>query len=567
MASSAAILAIRIVANASDAARGFRQTERDAERLQRRLNAINSDKFVKATSNVGKFAGAVSAVSLLMGPAGAAIAAFAVATMGVFATLASVAGAAFAAIKLGMDGIKKAAQVTAPALTALKTAISDKFATAMVPGFRLLSGLLTAIKPQMVGLAGVLSGVFNNIAGALSRATPQIQQLIDNAGKFFTTITPGINAVINGFLKIGTAGSSGSGSIIGLAQKVNEALVKFGNWLGSITPQDIENAFSTLATIVTTVAGAIRTVVAAFNAIRPFAPYILALVVAVKAISIAIGIWTAAQTALNIVMMANPVVLIVMAIIALIAIIVLVVQKTIGWGAVWEWIKGVALAVVEWIKSAWSAFVGFLSAIWARVKQDFTTVWNAIKAVASAVWNAIKTVIQTQINAAKAVVQTAINIIKGVFNSVKAVGTGAFNAIKAVIDGVGNAISTVIGWIQSLIGWLGNISWPSPPGWLTGLFGSDMGAEFKAVPSGVDSFLRFLPEPHLGMASVGPELTAASMNPSFGRVTRGGGPSVSQTVVNITIEGALDPVAVGRQVEKVVNKFNTTVGNSNAVRW
>jgi TP901 family phage tail tape measure protein len=78
--------------------------------------------------------------------------------------------------------------------------------------------------------------------------------------------------------------------------------------------------------------------------------------------------WTAVQTAFNVVMAMNPIVLIVAAVVALIAAIALVVSKTQGWGKAWEHtIKGSKLlfqGFTEGIKAHWNTAVnGFMIGI------------------------------------------------------------------------------------------------------------------------------------------------------------------------------------------------------------
>ena len=59
--------------------------------------------------------------------------------------------------------------------------------------------------------------------------------------------------------------------------------------------------------------------------------------------------------------------------------------------------------------------------------------------------------------------------------------------------------------------------------------------------------LRFLPEQPFAMAAPAPALTAAAPS-NLGFLGRGSAPMANVTNIQIDIHGALDPVAVGRQV-------------------
>ena len=78
----------------------------------------------------------------------------------------------------------------------------------------------------------------------------------------------------------------------------------------------------------------------------------------------AVRAYTAVQAALNVVLTANPIGLIVVGIAALIAIIVVVATRTrffqTVWQAAWGAIKAAAVAVFNWIKSHWPLLLGIL---------------------------------------------------------------------------------------------------------------------------------------------------------------------------------------------------------------
>ncbi|MEU5945142.1 phage tail tape measure protein [Micromonospora sp. NPDC047465] len=103
--------------------------------------------------------------------------------------------------------------------------------------------------------------------------------------------------------------------------------------------------------------------------------------------------WAAAQIALNVAMMLNPVGLIVIAVIGLILVIVGLWMKFEGfrnfWKATWEFIKDAALwawdLIVAGAKLWWSVFSGF----WTGVGRFFVKLWNGLVDGAKAGWRNI----------------------------------------------------------------------------------------------------------------------------------------------------------------------------------
>ena len=81
----------------------------------------------------------------------------------------------------------------------------------------------------------------------------------------------------------------------------------------------------------------------------------------VKGAEIATKAWTAAQAALNVVMNANPVGLIIMAVAALIGLIAVVVEKTIGWKNVWNGVVNFFKKSVDFIKRGLASIANFFT--------------------------------------------------------------------------------------------------------------------------------------------------------------------------------------------------------------
>ena len=248
------------------------------------------------------------------------------------------------------------------------------------------------------------------------------------------------------------------------------------------------------------------------------------------AVKVAKGIqaaWTAAtkvaiaiQTAFDIVLDANPVVLIVLAIIALIAGIVLLVIKVKvvrdamldAWNAVkgaaelafkavlgailtvWDWlkknwplvlailtgpvglavlaiaknwdkIKAAGVAAFDWLKKNWPLVLAILTgpvglAVLAIVKN-----WNTIKGAAAGVYDWLRKTWASVYNFVVAPISAAVNWIQRAFDSLirwlGGIPAAVGRALSAAYNFVISPFSSAVGWVErafnSLVGWVGGI--------------------------------------------------------------------------------------------------------------
>lgn len=136
---------------------------------------------------------------------------------------------------------------------------------------------------------------------------------------------------------------------------------------------------------------------------------------------------TIAQTALNAVMAANPIGIVITVIMALVAAFAVLWNTNEGFRQavinLWNALKTNVVAAVEAIKSGvvekWNSLKASVSSAVESIKSKVTNVWNSVKAKTSSVWNSIKSSITTPINNAKAAVQKAVDAIRNKINNVK----------------------------------------------------------------------------------------------------------------------------------------------------
>ena len=228
-----------------------------------------------------------------------------------------------------------------------------------------------------------------------------------------------------------------------IQEKVVPAIQTFGDWFTRDGMPALTRFGATLRdTVLPPLKAVVGWLVQNKDIILPIAGIIGTMVAAYKAWAFVSGIVTAAQTALNFALAANPIGLIVMAVAGLIAGLVLLFKKNetfrnVVLGA-WEGIKNAITAVVEWLKP-------YLTAAWDAIKAAVEVVWPIIQKVIELAWKYIKTYVVTYVKVIKTVVE-------GVWKAIKWATQTTWDAIKAfIIDPIRAAwqiIRTVVGNVR-----------------------------------------------------------------------------------------------------------------------
>ncbi|KRN31637.1 tape measure protein [Liquorilactobacillus mali] len=186
-------------------------------------------------------------------------------------------------------------------------------------------------------------------------------------------------------------------------------------------------------------------------------------VAATKLMTIATKAAEIAQAAFNLVLNANPFVLIVSLIAAVAAALVYFFTQTKTGKEIWSnftnWLKNLWTGLKNWFSQFWTGLkilfdvavkliVNSVKEKWNDIKTATTNIWNAIKTAISNVWNAIKTAVSNAINSVKSTVSNVWNGIKSVtssiWNGIKSVISSVWSAIKAGVSSSINAVKSVI---------------------------------------------------------------------------------------------------------------------------
>ena len=218
------------------------------------------------------------------------------------------------------------------------------------------------------------------------------------------------------------------------------------------------------------------------NVLVPLLAAIVAGFTAFNAITTVVGVFKSFQAAtkgaqttmaaLNMVMAANPAVLIALAIAALIALIVVLVMH-------WDQVKAVATAVWEAIANEVAYVSNAISTFIAGIVAWFSEAWNTIETTVSSVWDSIVSTCYEFVMAVIAyvaylyegfietfspIVDAVSQIFNGITDFIVGVFTGnwdqAWSGVTEIFKGYFDVVKSIAGgvidWVTEKLNWIGN---------------------------------------------------------------------------------------------------------------
>ena len=317
-----------------------------------------------------------------------------------------------------------------------------------------VSGAVNNCKDAAKNMADTMQ---DNLEGQLTILKSQLQELAISFGDLLMPAVRSIVSGLQGMVDVLNAMPDGVKQVIMIIALLVAALGPVLIIIGKVI-----SAVGTIMTIVPKLAGVINTVKTAFGA-------------------------------LNAVMLANPIAIVIAAIAALVAAFVYLWNTNEEfrqfWIRLWNEIKEVAVqvwtAVSQFLVSAWNGIRNtavavwngirdFFSGLWVGIKTLFTTVvtaistflvgaWNGIRATVMAVWNAISAFLGSVWNGIKSVITNVVNGIRTFlqtsWNGIRTIITTVMNAIRTVISTVWNGIRTIISTVLNGIRGIVNSVW------------------------------------------------------------------------------------------------------------
>ncbi|MDV8022259.1 hypothetical protein [Rhodococcus sp. IEGM 1330] len=130
------------------------------------------------------------------------------------------------------------------AFKGLREEITDRFSGAMIGSFGKLGGLIGALQPRLMGLAGTLGLIGSQIVDSISgpAAMAGWDRMIDGSNRFFQGLTDGesgLGSVFSGLISVlGTAADTFANT----GASLNDWLLKIGDRLKGITADDLRGS-------------------------------------------------------------------------------------------------------------------------------------------------------------------------------------------------------------------------------------------------------------------------------------------------------------------------------------
>ena len=148
------------------------------------------------------------------------------------------------------------------------------------------------------------------------------------------------------------------------------------------------------------------------------------------------------------------------------------------WTGIQTLFTTVVNAIAGFLSSAWNAVKGTVVSVWTAISQFFTSVWNGIRNVTSSVVNGIRSFLQSAWNGIRALITTVMNGIKSVvtavWNGIRSVITRVMNGIRSVVSsvwsGIRNTISSIVNGIKNTVSSAFHAMWSGIRSTISGIY-------------------------------------------------------------------------------------------------
>jgi tape measure domain-containing protein len=339
-----------------------------------------------------------------------------------------------------------------PLIPLIKSGLTGASNTAMA-ALKLLPGVLTAIVNGGTTVAHWLRGLFDYLRGV--NLGPVVAGLMP-IGTVLRGMLPQLRALLPQFMDLArTLGVS----LLHTLPVVGAAFASIGRTLGGILAAALPPVLSAFISLGHVVPPLIDFIVRHQTAFGAFAIGILAVVGAMRAwrlaqeaVRIATVAYTAVQAALNVVMSANPIALVVLALVGLVAGLIYAYKHS-------EKFRDVVRAVFSWFKTyvplALHVALAAVTAVWRDITGAFSAAWTWVSKTFSRMWAAADYIIHHPIDAAKTAIAKILGAtgLRKVFNDVSTWVSKTFSKTWAAadyilhhpIDAAKTAISKILG--------------------------------------------------------------------------------------------------------------------------
>lgn len=283
------------------------------------------------------------------------------------------------------------------------------------------------------GITG--SGAFQALTSTIDAVGKALQDIGGAISDVVTTIAPGLGEMS------GSAGSMGKtvGDAFKIAlapiQGVAKALSAVGSW--------VQDNAEPIAAGLAAIAGGF----AAFKV----ATIITSVVSALKGFSGAAQAAAIAQAALNVVMNANPLMLVVTAIGAVVGALTWFFTQTEAGKAIWESFTSFIGDCVNGIIGFFQSLPGKIGAFFNNAASAARNAWNGIVGFFGNIWGGITSGVSSIVGSVRNAFNNAVNAAKNAFNGLVSFVQGIWDRITGIFDSIGNAAKgawdTITSWL------------------------------------------------------------------------------------------------------------------------
>ena len=201
-----------------------------------------------------------------------------------------------------------------------------------------------------------------------------------------------------------------------------EALTKVADWFNNLSDEG-KKTILIIGGIVASIGPLIKIGLGIAKIVSAFKTF----VTVIKSLQLVTKLMTIAQTALNVVMAMNPIMLIIMAVIALIAIIVLLYKKC-------EWFRNLVNGVFNFIKLGITQLIAVLKPIVQTIVSIVQQVLTALKPIIDFIKMLVINYIKFYINMTIAIIKGIITVIQSVINFARSIPEKVRNFVSKIVS-------------------------------------------------------------------------------------------------------------------------------------
>uniref|UniRef100_A0AAU8GQ41 Tape measure protein n=1 Tax=Mycobacterium phage QTRlifeCrisis TaxID=3136627 RepID=A0AAU8GQ41_9VIRU len=216
------------------------------DRTINRLSKIEGPSFGSGINPAG-YAAIFAGITVLAAPLLGLITTALLSLPGLIALVAT----PIAALALGLDGLKEAAESIKEPFDKLREAMSAKVKDQFTPIFKQLPQLFPMLERSLPSVTQGLADMAQGAIDAVARNSPKVEATIRRIGDALTQAKPGVDGFVSGFIGLADELSK---KFPGITDWFNKAGENFDNWVSKITEDgSLSQAFSGLGDTLKTV--------------------------------------------------------------------------------------------------------------------------------------------------------------------------------------------------------------------------------------------------------------------------------------------------------------------------